>query len=185
MSLVPVSFLDEYTKLQKQLVLDLSRDVVIGYASNTEEKCPNCYYDHVTGSSSSSFTDFAGTITLFSGTAYERSVVATPFRQRCPICSGQGLLKIPNEQTIPIHVIWETTRTDTYPRSEVGFSGQNVVTLKTNSKYYSDFLEAKYFVVDGVTVAPRSTPVIRGMGSSDGIVEIVCETVTTGKETNR
>ena len=50
----------------------------------------------------------------------------------------------------------------------------------------SDLLNAKYFMVDGVRVEPSSVPIIRVMGNkTTGIVEIVCRTAETGRETFR
>ena len=139
----------------------------------------------VGGSSGASFTNFTGSITVFSGTAYEQSFEARSFRQRCPVCKGQGYLSIPNEKTIQSHVHWEVEARGSLPVSVVGLSGQNTVKIKTDSTHYNDYLRAKYFIVDGVRVEPTSTPVIRAMGKADGIVEMWCKTVDTGKETKK
>ena len=179
------SFIDEFRRAQKEHVLDLSRDIVIGFGSTIEEDCPNCTYDSVGGVSGASFTNFTGSITVFSGTAYEQTFEARSFRQRCPVCKGQGYFSVPNEKTIKSHVHWYTAAIDSYVNTTAGLSGQNTVRLKTDSAHYEDFLSAKYFIIDGVRVEPVATPVIRSMGTDDGIVEILCRTVDTGKETSR
>ena len=97
--MIDQSFIDEFRQDQKQHVLDLSRDVVIGFGTTTEADCPNCTYDSIDGSSGASFTNFAGTVTVFSGTAYERTFEAKSFQQRCPVCKGQGYFSVPNEKT--------------------------------------------------------------------------------------
>lgn len=181
------SFIDEFRRDQQQHVLDLSREVVIGFGTTTEEDCPNCTYDSVGGSSGASFTNFTGTVTVFSGTAYEQTFEAKSFRQRCPVCKGQGYLSVPNEETILSHVYWATDQRGynvTLPNSPVGFSGQNSVKLKATSFYYNDYRKAAYFIVDGVRVEPASSPTIRSMGTDSGIVEIWCRTVDTGNKTN-
>ena len=183
--MIDKSFIDEFRVAQKEHVRDLSRDIVVGFGTTVEEDCPNCTYDSVAGISGASFTNFTGSITVFSGTAYEQTFEAKSFRQRCPVCQGQGYLSIPNEKTILSHVHWVVEARGSLPVSVVGLSGQNTVKLKTDSSHYDDYLRAKYFVVDGVRVEPSSTPVIRAMGTANGIVEIWCKTVDTGKETNR
>ncbi len=186
MVLVPKQLLKEFTKDQKQLVRDLSRSIIIGTGSLLEEDCPNCFHDFVSGSSTGTFSNFVGTKTLFAGTAYERVVTATVFKQVCPICRGQGKLSIPTEKTILANYHWEIPDGDSMPITPVGQEGQHALIIKADSKYYSDFVNAKYFIVDGVRVEPSSVPIIRVMGvKTDGIVEIVCRTVEQGKETVR
>lgn len=179
------SLIDQFRAYQKQHVLDLSRSVTLGFGNTIEEDCPNCTYDQVGGTSGATFTDFTGSVTLFSGTPYERIFEARSFRQKCPVCGGKGFFSIPNEIIIQAHVHWDTRSSDTYPNSPAGWSGQNQVKIKTDSTHYDDFLRAKYFIVDGVRVEPSSTPVVRAMKTNDGIVEIWCKTVEIGKETRR
>jgi hypothetical protein len=174
--MIDQSFIDEFRADQKELVKDLSRDITLGYGSATEANCPNCTYDFVSGGSGASFTNFSGTITLFSGTAYERTYEAKSFKQKCPVCGGVGYLSVPNETIIKAHVFWEIERKGTRVNSPAGWSGQTSVKIKTDSKYHSDFLQAKYFIVDGIRVVPSSTPLIRSMGTADGIIELWCET---------
>lgn len=186
--MIDQSFIDEFREAQKEHVRDLSRDVVIGFGNTTEEDCPNCTYDGVSGSSGSSYTSFSGTVTLFAGTTHEVTFEAKPFQNRCPRCGGKGYFSIPNEKTLKLHVHWATDQRGydvTYPNTPAGWSGQNSVKLKADSQHYSDLSRAKYFIVDGVTVEPASTPVIRSMQSDDGIVEIWCRTTSEGKETNK
>lgn len=183
--MIDQSFIDDFRADQKQLVLDLSRDIVLGYGNSVEEDCPNCTYDSVSDSSGSSFTNFAGTVTVFSGTAYEKTYEAKSFRQRCPICGGKGFLSIPNEVTMKAHVHWEINKEGTYVRTTAGWSGQSAVKIKTDSKYYSNFLQARYFIIDGVRVEPSTPPVIRSMQTADGIVEMWCKTIDTGKEVKK
>jgi hypothetical protein len=180
--MIDQSFLDEFRVAQKQHVLDLSKDTVIGYGTSREEDCPNCTYDGVAAASGASFTEFSGTVTVLSGTPYARTFEAKSFRQRCPICGGKGYFSAPNEKTIKAHVRWsDTEKQDSYPNSPAGWSGQHTVKIKADSVYYSDFTNAKYFKVDGTRVEPMSAPVVRSMGSKDGIVEMWCRTVETTK----
>lgn len=186
--MIDSSFLDEFRQAQKEHVLDLSRDVVIGFRSTLEEDCPNCTYDSVGDSSGASFTNFIGLVTVFSGTIYEQTFEAKPFRQKCPICKGVGYFSIPNERIIKSHVYWATDQRGysvTLPITSIGFSGQNSVKLKADSVYYSDYCKAKYFLVDGIRVEPASSPTIRSIGNDNGVVEIWCRTVDEGKETNK
>lgn len=185
--MIDQSFIDEFRDCQQAHVRDLSRLVTIGFGSNVEEDCPNCTYDYIDGSSGATFTNFSGTVTLFSGTAYERTFESKSFKRHCPVCGGVGYFSIPNEKTIQMHVHWATDQRGydaTYPVTPIGFSGQNSVKLKTNSSYYSDFSSARYFIVDGIRVEPASTPVIRSIKTDSGIVEIWCRTTDEGKETN-
>jgi len=181
MDLVPASFKEEFKKFQKQLVLNLSKDIIIGFDSVLVETCPNCFYDHMSESSDAQYNaSFVGTKTLFVGTAYEKIVTSTSFRHLCPVCRGKGILSIPNEKTIKAHVIWELKQES--PDSPVGTLEQDLVSLKADSKYFDDFCSAKYFIVDGRTLVGRDYPVPRGMGSIDGIVEIVCATADSSEE---
>jgi hypothetical protein len=181
--MIDQSFLDEFRVAQKEHVLDLSQDVIIGYGNSIEEDCPNCTYDGMVGASGASYTEFIGTVTVLSGTPYERTFEAKSFKRRCPICGGKGFFSAPNEKTIKAHVHWDSGRSwETYPNSPAGSSGQNTVKFKADSIYYPDFLTAVYFKVDGVRVEPSSTPIVRAMGSSDGIVEIHCSTVDIKKD---
>jgi hypothetical protein len=183
--MIPVEFLEDYRRDQKELVFDLSRDIVVGSDPVTAD-CPNCYYDGVAGSSSATPTNFVGSVTVFEGTSEERTYTALSFNNICPICRGKGKLVSANESIIPAHVLWYSDKfAKSYPDSPAGYSGQNLIKIKTDSKYYEDFLHAVYFIIDGVRVLPSSTPVIRGMGSDDGIVEMFCKTTEVGKETNR
>jgi hypothetical protein len=186
MVLVPTQLLKDFTKDQKQLVKDLSRPIVIGMGSLLEEDCPNCFHDFVSGSSTATFSNFSGTKILFEGTAYSRSVTATPFKQVCPICRGEGKLSVPTEKSIVANYHWEIADGESLPITPVGQEGQHALIIKTDSRYYPDFVNAKYFLVDGVKVVPNSVPIIRVMGTkTDGIVEIVCRTYEQGKETAR
>lgn len=186
MVLVPKQLLKEFTKDQKQLVRDLSRPIVLGTGSLLEEDCPNCFHDFVSGSSTSTFSNFTGTKTLFAGTIHERIVTATTFKQVCPICRGAGKLSIPTEKTILANYHWEVPDGDSMPITPVGQEGQHALIIKSDSNYYSDFVNAKYFIVDGVRVEPSSAPIIRVMSKkTTGIVEIICRTVEQGRETAR
>lgn len=182
--MIDQDFITEFRVAQKEHVLDLSRTITIGLGNTVEEDCPNCSYDGVSGSSGASFTNFTGTITLFSGTTYEKTFEAKSFKQRCPICGGKGYFSIPNEKPVKAHVHWIIEKT-TLPSSPAGKSGQTTVKIKADSLHYSDFLNAKYFIIDGVTVEPSSVPVIRSMQVADGIVEMFCQTISIGKETNK
>ena len=177
-------FLAECRTAQKDHIADLSRPITVGFEDTQEVNCPNCTYDGATGSSGAIYTAFSGTLTLFSGTAYVRTVTATPFNQRCPICKGVGFLYIPNELTIVCHVYWLSAAT-TYPDSPVGWLGQNTVKLKTNTQHYGYFVRAKYFVVDGVRVTPYTTPITRSVKLTEGVVEIMCRTTEPGRETRQ
>jgi hypothetical protein len=180
--MIDQSFLDEFQVAQRQHVLDLSKDVLIGSGNSIEEDCPNCTYDGVSGSSGAIFTAFSGTITVLSGTPYARTFEAKSFRQRCPLCGGKGYFSAPQEKYIKAHVHWpDMEKQDSYPYSPAGWSGQHAVKIKANSAYYADFLAAKYFRVDGTLVEPMSSPIVRSMGKADGIVEIWCSTVETTK----
>jgi hypothetical protein len=179
--MIDQAFIDEFRKDQKQHVLDLSRNTIIGYGSSIEEECPNCTYDGVAGASGASFTSFSGTVTVLEGTPYAKTFEAKSFRRHCPVCGGKGFFSAPNEKTIKAHINWADKDRNSYPNSPVGISGQNTVKIKADSIYYDDFLVATYFKVDGVTVEPITTPVIRGMAAADGIVEIWCGTTDTGK----
>ena len=92
MGLVPKQLLKDFLKDQKQLVKDLGRPIVIGTGSLLEEDCPNCFHDFVSGSSTATFHDFVGSVVLFAGTSYSRSITATPFKQVCQVCLGAGIL---------------------------------------------------------------------------------------------
>lgn len=176
--MISQTFLDKFKSDQKEHIRDLSRTVTVGYGNTTTADCPNCTFDYVSGSSGASFTSFSGTVTLFSGTAYERTFEAKSFKQRCPICGGVGKFSIPNEEELLMHVYWDyREKGGTYPVSIVGESKQLSVKLKTDSVYFNKVSTAKYFLVDGVRVEPYSTPVIRSMQSTDGIVEIWCRTI--------
>jgi hypothetical protein len=182
--LIPEAFIAEYTEAQKQLIADLSREIVVGFGSSDEVDCPNCRYDGVSGSSGAQYTAFTGSVVLFAGTPNERTFEAIPFRKVCPVCGGKGFFSVPREESIMAHVKWNAKQPDgTYPDSTVGSEGQDNVRLKTNSLHYEDLLAAKYFVIDGTRVLPYSVPVIRGMQGTDGIVEIWCRTTDSGKET--
>lgn len=185
--LVPKSLLKEFTKDQKQLVKDLSRPIVIGMGSLLEEDCPNCFYDIVTKSSTGEYSNFTGSKILFAGTAYERTVVGTPFtRSICPVCRNDGKFSVPNEKSILANYHWETPDGDSLPITPVGQEGQHALIIKTDSRYYPDFVNAIYFLVDGVRVEPSSVPIVRVMGNkTTGIVEIICRTSEIGRETVR
>jgi hypothetical protein len=175
--LISTSFLDKFRVDQKEHVRDLSRSVTLGYGSTTTADCPNCTFDYVSGSSGATFTNFSGTVTLFSGTGYERTFEAKSFKQRCPICGGVGKFSIPYEEVLLMHVYWNyDEKGDTYPTTIIGKSKQLSVKLKTDSIYFNKIATAKYFLVDGVRVEPYATPVVRSMQSTDGIVEIWCRT---------
>jgi hypothetical protein len=184
MVLIPPGFIQDFVRDQKQLVKDLSRYILVGFGNALEEQCPNCTYDSVSGGSGASYKAFMGTVTVFSGTSHERTFTTRSFKRVCPICHGEGVIKVPAEKEILCHVYWPTD-SSSYPPSPAGMSGQNKVRLKTDSYYYSDFLSASYFIVDGVKVSPSTTPVIRAMGGTNGIVEIWCETMETSKDVLR
>lgn len=181
--LIPTDFLKNAKDNQRQHVRDMSRDIIIITGNEFTEDCPNCYYDSVAGTSSASYTGMSGTITIFSGTAYEQTFEAKNFRRICPVCNGVGYFTIPEQKIILAHIYWTTNqRFETYPESPAGSEGQNTVKLKANSDYYSDFVDAAYFIVDGIEVKAASTPIIRSIGQKDGIVEIWCRTMNSAEK---
>jgi hypothetical protein len=182
MTLVPPQFIKDFRKAQKQLVLDLSRPILIGLGNSLEEGCPNCFYDGYSGASGATFnTSFIAPTTLFAGTTSERIVNPTPFNRICPVCRGEGKLIVPNEESIMAHITWEVSITDTYPSAPPGDVGQHYVMIKADSKYYDDFVNADYFVVDGVRLETVEIPYIRSIKEADGIVEVLCGTVNATK----
>ena len=175
--MIPQGFLNKFRKAQKQLVLDLSRPVVVGFNSSLVESCPNCFYDSASGSSGAVFTNFSSPVTLFAGTASERVITPKPFKKVCPVCRGEGKLTVAFEKTIKASVLWESSDPTTNIGTSVGEYLHHWVILKSDSKYYPDYIAADYFIVDGVKVDPNSTPYVRSLEVSDGIVEIMCTTV--------
>jgi len=181
--LIPTDFLKNAKDNQRQHVKDMSRDIVIVTGEDLTEDCPNCYYDTVAGTSAASYTGMTGTITIFSGTAYEQTFEAKNFRQICPVCGGEGVFIVPLTITVQAHVRWGTTgnrQSEVLIPSPPGIEGQHKVKLKSHSDYYEDYLNAKYFIVDGINVEADTAPIIRGIGQKDGIVEIWCKTMESG-----
>jgi hypothetical protein len=175
--LINPAFLDEFRRDQKEHVRDLSRLVVVGYGNTTTADCPNCTFDYVSNSSGATYTAFTGTVTLFSGTGYERTFEAKSFKQVCPVCGGKGFFAIPNEESILMHVYWyDGEKFGTFPSAPLGRSRQRQVKLKTDSVYYDKLMTAKYFKVDGIEVEPSSDTIIRSVGTTDGIAEVWCTT---------
>jgi hypothetical protein len=146
------------------------------------ESCPNCFYDIISETSDGQFnTGFVGSTVLFVGTTYERTVYPIPFSHICPVCQGKGNLTIPNEKTIKAHVVWEMRQDQPY--TPAGDLMQDTVSIKADSKYYDDLMNAQYLIVDGKKVTTDTTPIIRRMGGpNEGIVEVLCVTVKTSGE---
>lgn len=180
--MVPIWFIKDYQKIQKQVISDLSRLVIIGLESELVIDCPNCAGDSVTDLSAGIYTAFSGSITVFSGTLYERVITTKPFKNRCSICKGIGKLTAPNEINIPCHVQWGPTSAGSILPSVPGLVGQHAVRIKTDSKYYQLFLKAKYFIVDGIKVLPTVPSRNRGFGTLNGIVEVVATTEEASRE---
>jgi len=180
--LIPKTFLDDAKKYQRQHVEDMSRDITIVTGEQLTEECPNCYYDTVAGTSSASYTGLAGTITLFSGTAYEQVFEAKNFRQICPVCKGVGSFSIPLTVTIKAHISWEdsASQQSTLVTSSPGIEGQSRVKIKSHSADYNYYLNAEYFIIDGIELLPDTVPIVRGIGQKDGIVELWCKTRQSG-----
>lgn len=181
--LIPTTLLNDAKKNQRQHVKDMSRDIVIITGEQLTEECPNCHYDTVAGTSAASYTGLTGVITVFSGTSHQRTFQASNFRQRCPVCKGAGSFSVPLNVTVKAHVNWYDSA---YQQSRAlipappGIEGQNMVKLKSHSDHYETYLKADLFVVDGVEVLPDTTPIVRGIGQKDGIVEIWCKTKVSG-----
>jgi hypothetical protein len=178
-ALVPDSFLYHFRKDQKRMIYDLSQDVVVGFEENLSVNCPNCVGDYINDLSLGLHTAFSGSVVVFSGTLYERTITPKPFRKRCPVCKGKGVITVPNEKIMRIHVQWNPRDgrwLDRDVNTSVGEAGQVKVRLKTDSKYYNDFFHAKYFIINGVKVIPIGPPMNRGMGDDDGIVHILAAT---------
>jgi hypothetical protein len=182
--LVPSKFIQQFRKDQKQLVLDLSRSIVVGFDSTMVEQCPNCLYDLASASSGAIFSNFTGPAILFQGTPQQMTIYPRPFKQKCPVCRGAGKLTVPFEKTIPAHVTWESTDQETIVAMPVGSYEHHWVVLKSDSKYYQDFADADYFVVDGVKVVPIAVAFIRAIKVADGIVELTCSTSEVIRDIN-
>lgn len=181
MVMVPTSFKKDFLKYQRQLVKDLSREIIIGLDSELSEECPNCFFDYTTGKSSGvKNPDFVGTKTLFQGTIHEITVTAADIRHTCPVCRGEGKFVVPNEKHILAHVTWQLKQDE--PATPAGDAAQDKIAIKADSKYYNDFLQAKYYIVDGRKLLPKDYPIIRGMGMAKGIVETLCVTSDSAKE---
>jgi hypothetical protein len=182
MIMVPASFKTAYTKYQKQLILDLSRDITIGLESYLEEDCPNCYFDTMNLGSSATFNDtFIEPITIFAGTTSERTITPISFQRGiCPVCRGEGRLSVPNEIIIKARVIWELKQGE--PATPVGDAAQDKISLKADAKYFDVVNTALYFIVDGRKILLEDYPIIRSLGGTDGIVEWVCVTSDSSSE---
>ena len=180
--LIPKTFLEEAKKNQRQHVEDMSRDITIVTGDQLIEECPNCYYDTVAGTSAASYTGLTGTITLFSGTAYEQVYEAKNFRQICPICKGVGSFSVPLTITVKAHINWydSASQQSVLISSPPGTEGQSRVKIKSHSDNYDSYLRAEYFIIDGIEVLPDTVPIVRGIGQKDGIVELWCKTRQSG-----
>ena len=176
MSLVPKQLLKDFRKDQKQLVLDLSRSIIVGFDSAMVESCPNCLYDLASASSGAIFSNFVGPAILFQGTPQQMIIYPKSFKQVCPICRGEGKITVPFEKTLPAHVTWESSDPTTIVATSVGNYEHHWVVLKSDSKYYQDYASSDYFIVDGIKVVPIAVPYIRAIKVANGVVEITCTT---------
>lgn len=182
--LISTEFLKEAKKAQRQHIKDMSRNITIVTGNTVTEQCPNCYYDYMTGGSAAIYSGLTGTVTVLSGTADERTFEGINFRQKCPRCNGAGYFSSKETKTVKAHVHWPHDKSSLIA-SAPGYEGQARVKLKSSSALYSDYLEAEYFIVDGINVEPESVPVVRSIGQYDGVVEVWCKTVLSGDKSVR
>jgi hypothetical protein len=166
--MIDQSVVDEYTSLQKQMILDLSKSIIIGL-SPLEVECPNCSYIDPDNSSLGTFVDFGESITVFSGTSCERVISPTPFKRTCKVCNGKGKLICADEITIPALV---TKSQIGLPDSPAGLVSQKTFRLKTDVVYYDYFVNALYYIIDSKKYEKIKPPIKRGMGNQYGIAEV-------------
>lgn len=171
--LIDDPFINEYKAAQRNIIVDLSVDIIVGLAP-LEAECPNCRYTRMDNASIASHRSFVGPITVFSGTSCERTINNTPFRRTCPICKGLGKLQCANEVTIPAMINWDISRfdasSDHIPDTPAGLSFQKIIRIKTDINYWDFIYKAKYFLVDGIRFESIQAPYKRGMGGQYGAV---------------
>jgi len=166
--MIDPAFIDDYTRLQKQMVLDLSKQVTIGLPP-LEEECPNCAYTDPDNSSLGSFIDFGSPVVVFSGTSCERTIAPTPFKRTCKVCSGKGKLTCAQEVVVPAMVAKSQIG---LPDSPAGIVSQKTYRVKTDIAYYDYFDEAVYYIIDSKKYEKIKPPIKRGMGDNYGVVEV-------------
>lgn len=96
--LISKSVKKQFRRAIKQIVTDLSENLLIIQESSMFVDCPNDIWDSVNGKSSNVFdASFISPIIIFQGTDQERTITPIPFTSgRCPVCfESETLIETP------------------------------------------------------------------------------------------
>ena len=172
--MIDLAFIQEYTKLQREMVYDLGQPVTVGL-SPLEVACPNCDYTDPDDSSLAVFSGITEPVVVFSGTTCARVVTPTNFKRTCPICKSKGKLLCLNEVVINAMVNFSPTASNdttgkTIPFTPAGVNYQRIIRIKTDINNKNTVDSAIYFLVNNERYDKLQTPYSRGMGSEEGVV---------------
>jgi hypothetical protein len=169
-----------YVKYIKDTIEDLNRSVDV-YLPPEAMDCPNCLYDPINKKSTGVVDPlFVTSVVIFGQTISPQSFT----RGRCPICKGEGVLTSEVKRSVKCLVKWQPDGPDDLEIIPSGREGASVVRLKALPSNYNNFINAIYYVVDGTKCEAISSPNIRALGTTKGMVVVYLQEVEVGRGTN-
>jgi hypothetical protein len=136
----------------------LNRKILV-YLSDTQNECPNCYYDKVNGKSSGIAKSSPGDSNYFvSG--------------RCPVCNGKGVVITTRRKSIKGVVIWDPAGegANALTFTSGGRESATKVQIKVDANYLELLRDCKHVVIDGITCKLAAPPLLRGIGKQSIVV---------------
>lgn len=166
---------DRFRKSIRDVINGLSRKVLV-YKQPIKFECDNCYFDKLTSRSTGKCK-----WTLEEAEEKQREYETTRpgvlrykwFRVgRCPVCKGDGFLRVERKVWTNCLVIWEygNKANNDMTFTPAGTEGSTIVQLKTDPKYYDLFKNCTKIVIDGVECKMSKPPILRGLGNQSVLI---------------
>jgi hypothetical protein len=161
---------ERFRKSIRDVIDGLSRKVLV-YKQPIKYECDNCYFDKLTAKSTGKCK-----WTVEEAENKQREYESTNpsvlrykwFRVgRCPVCKGDGFLRIERKVWVDCLVTWDygSRFGNDITYTPAGTEGSTIVQLKTNPRNYELFKNCTKMVIDGVECKLSKPPVLRGLGN--------------------
>lgn len=166
---------DRFRKSIRDVINGLSKKVLV-YKQPIKFECDNCYYDKLTARSTGKCK-----WTLEEAEEKQREYESTNpgvlrykwFRVgRCPVCKGEGFLRVERKVWTNCLVIWnygnKFNNDMTY--TPAGTEGSTLVQLKTDPKHLDLFKNCTKIIIEGVECSMSKPPILRGLGNQSVLI---------------
>lgn len=140
---------------------------ILVYKNPIYFECDNCFYDKVNNKSTGKCKWTMEEAKLKQEELESKGINDIRYKYfivgRCPICKGEGRLKLMRKVWLDCMVSWN--RDNKYVNTPGGFEGSSTANITTEPKYMKLFKECSSVVIDGLNCKVATIPVIKGLGN--------------------